>query len=148
MKSLFNQTATILVLVSLGFGSATISANNLAPETIIGARTITTTTAKLLMEKGYPLIDVRSAKDFNQGHIPGAFHLSVKSEQFTTKNLLDIVTKDRAVIFYCNGIHCMGSSIAVKKAVTWGWTNVFYYRGGLNQWKQSQFPIETTHDFN
>lgn len=121
-------------------------ANNLAPEEITGARTINTDTAKFLINKGHSLIDVRGAVDFNNGHIPGASHLPVKNEVFSPDNLRKIVAQDQAVIFYCNGIHCMGSSIATKRAIEWGWTNVFYYRDGFEGWKDAGLDVKVNSD--
>lgn len=115
-------------------------ADNLAPEGIEGARTISTTTAKLLFDKGYPFIDVRGLDDFNKGHIPGAYHLSIRSN-FEEQNLHAIVKKDQPVVIYCNGISCMGSSIAIQKAIEWGWSNIFYYREGIKDWKQQDYPV-------
>jgi len=121
-------------------------ADNLAPEVVVGARTISTATTKLFVEKGFVLIDVRGIADFSNGHIPGAHHLPVKSDDFSIENLRKIVIKDQAVVFYCNGINCMGSSMASIKAVGWGWTNVFYYRDGFERWKDTGFSIQVNNN--
>ena len=118
-----------LLLILLFCFVNTSKADNLAPEKIEGARTISTVTAKLLFDKGYHFIDVRGLDDFKIGHIPGAYHLSIKSD-FDEQNLSAIVKKIQPVVIYCNGILCMGSSIAIKKAIDWGWSNIFYYREG------------------
>ncbi|WP_394808817.1 rhodanese-like domain-containing protein [Nitrosomonas sp.] len=120
----------------------TSKADNLAPEKIEGARTINTVTAKLLFDKGYHFIDVRGLDDFKIGHIPGAYHLSIKSD-FAEQNLSAIVKKTQPVVIYCNGILCMGSSIAIKKAIDWGWLNIFYYREGIRDWKQQGYSVRS-----
>ena len=117
-------------------------ADNLAPEKIEGARTVSTVTAKLLFDKGYHFIDVRGLDDFKMGHIPGAYHLSIKSD-FDERNLSVIVKKSQPVVIYCNGILCMGSSIAIKKAIDWGWSNIFYYREGIGDWKQQGYSVHS-----
>ena len=122
----------------------TSKAENLAPENIEGARTISTATAKLLFDKGYRFIDVRGLDDFKIGHIPGAFHLSIKSG-FDEQNLSTIVKKNQPAVIYCNGILCMGSSIATRKAIDWGWSNIFYYREGIRDWQQQGY---LTHSVN
>ncbi len=116
-----------------------IRAEKFAPEQIIGARTISTGTAKLFLDRGYPFVDVRSKSDFDKGHLPGAYHLSVKSDDFTVENLSKIAAKDSAVIFYCNGIACLGSAMATERAVLWGWRKVFYYREGYKGWKAAKY---------
>ena len=77
----------------------TAKADNLAPEKIEGARTVSTVTAKLLFDKGYHFIDVRGLDDFKMGHIPGAYHLSIKSD-FDERNLSVIVKKSQPVVIY------------------------------------------------
>jgi len=120
----------------------TSKADNLAPENIEGARTISTAPAKLFFDKGYDFIDVRGLDDFNIGHIPGAYHLPIKSD-FDERNLSAIVKKEQPVVIYCNGILCMGSSIAIKKAIGWGWSNIFYYREGIRDWKQQGYSVHS-----
>lgn len=117
----------------------TVIAEDLAPEEIVGAHTISTDTAKLFLDSGYPFVDVRGKSDFDKGHLPGAYHLSVKSTDFTAENLSKIATRDAAIIFYCNGIACMGSAMATEKAVQWGWRNVFYYREGYKGWQKAGY---------
>ena len=119
-----------------------VSAEDTAPLNVLGATTIGTATAKMLHEKGYPFVDVRGMKHFNNGHIPGAKHLPVHSEDFIAENLSAIAEKDQLVVFYCNGITCMGSSIASEKAIEWGWTQVAYYRVGIPHWKELGLAVE------
>lgn len=128
----------LLILVSI---SVAIAADT-APLNVPGATTIGTTAAKLLHDKGYPFVDVRGLKHFKNGHIPGAKHLAVHSEDFTAENLNMIAKKSQLVVFYCNGITCLGSSIASKKAVEWGWTQVAYYRPGIPHWIEQGFAVE------
>jgi len=131
---------SLLFLTLLNISVA--SAEDTAPLNVPGATTISTATAKMLHEKGYPFVDVRGMKHFNNGHIPGAKHLPVNSEDFTAKNLSAIANKDQLIVFYCNGITCMGSSIASEKAVEWGWTQVAYYRAGIPHWKEKGMAVE------
>ncbi|MBK7354339.1 MAG: rhodanese-like domain-containing protein [Nitrosomonas sp.] len=117
-------------------------ADSIAPKHVQGAQTIDTLTAKLLFDQKTPFIDVRKHEDFIAGHIPGAYHLSIKSN-FDEPSLQAIVDKESPVVVYCNGIHCMGSSIAAQKAVEWGWTTIYYYREGIPAWKNNAHPIQT-----
>ncbi|MEI8384605.1 MAG: rhodanese-like domain-containing protein, partial [Nitrosomonadaceae bacterium] len=111
-------------------------------ERVDGAVTINTVMAKSLHDQGLVFIDVRRVEDFNNGHIPGSKNLPVSGEGFTQESLIGLVQKDQGVVFYCNGIHCKGSSIASEKAVSWGWSQVHYYREGWPEWKGAGLPIE------
>ncbi|TYP90216.1 MULTISPECIES: rhodanese-like domain-containing protein [Nitrosomonas] len=77
----------------------------MAPEQVTGTITINTETTKLLFDKGYLFVDVRKLENFNQGHIPAAQHLAVRSALFIASNLAVLANKDQMGVFYCNGIH-------------------------------------------
>jgi rhodanese-related sulfurtransferase len=135
-----NNLFIIMTLFQLTVNIAV--AEDFAPLLVPGATTINTPTAKLLLDKGYIFIDVRKSVDFSNEHIPGARHLSVNSDDFTARNLQAIVNKDQAVVFYCNGISCPGSSKASQKAAEWGWRTIYYYREGIPGWKEAGFAVE------
>ena len=132
----------LLLPLALLFLATSALAADLAPAKVAGASTIGTVTAKMLFDKGFIFVDVRRAEDFNSGHIPGARHLAINSENFTEGSLSAIVRKDQAVVFYCNGLNCKGSSIASEKALAWGWSKVLYYREGWPQWKEAGLAVE------
>lgn len=133
----------IFIFALLCFSINTVNAADEAPIDIKGVETIGTERARVLLEQGLPFIDVRSLKDFNAGHLPGAHHLAIHGEDFTVENLMAIADKEAALVFYCNGITCMGSSLASQKAVEWGWTRVIYYREGFRHWQAEGRSIET-----
>jgi len=116
-------------------------AKSLAPEQVEGAVTVSTKRAKSLMNQGVVFIDVRRVTDYQASHIQWAILLDLKLD-LTEAALLEVVKKHQAVVFYCNGDRCQRSAIASKKAVDWGWTKVFYYRGGFPDWKNTGLPVE------
>lgn len=128
-------------LAILFIGGSVLAADEVT-ERVDGAITIGTLTAKSLHDQGLTFIDVRRVEDFNNGHIPGSKNLPVSGERFTQENLIGLVKKDHGVVFYCNGIHCKGSSIASERAVSWGWSQVHYYREGWPEWKGAGLPVE------
>lgn len=128
-------------LAILFIGGSALAADEVT-ERVDGAITIDTGTAKSLHDQGLTFIDVRRVEDFNNGHISGSKNLPVSGERFTQENLIGLVKKDHGVVFYCNGIHCKGSSIASERAVSWGWSQVHYYREGWPEWKEAGLPVE------
>ena len=94
----------LLIFVLLYFSISSVSAAEEAPTKVKGAETIGTQKAAVLLAEELPFIDVRSMKDFNAGHLPGAHHLAIHSEEFTAENLKAIVDKDAAVVFYCKSL--------------------------------------------
>ena len=113
----------------------------LAPMTIDGATTISVEEAATLFDEGVTFVDVRSASDFEGGRIPGA-HLLDSELEFTQEALAAIVGKDDQVVLYCNGIHCNRSHGACKQAVSWGYSNVYYFREGYPAWDAAGLPVE------
>lgn len=51
--------------------------------------------------------------------------------------------KDLPMIFYCASSQCWLSYNAALRAINLGYTNVLWYRGGLEAWKQARLPIDT-----
>ena len=45
------------------------------------------------------------------------------------------------VVFYCQGIQCWMSYNAALRAIKLGYTNVLWYRGGLEAWQQLGMPV-------
>ncbi len=111
------------------------------PETVDGATTIDVAEATRLFENEVTFIDVRKDKDWEAGRVPEAYHLDVK-KNFTEESLAKVVKKDETVVLYCNGIKCLRSSLAAKKAVAWGYTDVKYFRTGFPAWKGAGNPVE------
>lgn len=112
-----------------------------SPKTIPGATTVLVAQAKALFDKGIPFIDVRKDKDWEAGRVPGAVHLELK-KVLSDEALSKVVKKDQEVVLYCNGPKCMRSSKASAKAVGWGYSKIYYFRGGLPAWKAAGYPVE------
>ncbi len=112
-----------------------------SPEQIPGATTVNVEQAKRLFVQGVKFIDVRSDSDWDAGRIPLAYHLELKKE-FTREALSNLVAQDEPVVLYCNSVKCHRSAKAAKKAVSWGYSRVYYFRLGFPHWKKAMNPIE------
>lgn len=108
-----------------------------------GAKTITTEEAKAMFDKGILFIDVRRQGFRNGGeHIPNAVNISTK-HKLTEQALLNVMQKTDPAVFYCHGSKCPASSKGLKKAVKWGFKNLYYFRDGMKGWKDAGHPINT-----
>lgn len=125
---------SILVLLS---ASNSYAASAL---TVDGATTIDSTTAKEMWDEGVKFIDVRQGR-YDEGHIPGAVWLSIAGS-FNEETLSKVVAKNERFVIYDQTENYHHAAVATKKAVSWGYTNVYYYRFGLAVWIFSGFPIE------
>jgi len=121
------------------FGEAT----DVSPLFVTGANSINVIEAKQLYDRGVVFIDVRDkTTDWGMGHIKGAISLDWVSK-FTEEALRDAINRDEPVVIHCAGPGCFRSSRAVEKAVSWGFTNIYYFRGGFTAWKIAGYPFES-----
>ena len=47
----------------------------------------------------------------------------------------------RLIVTYCQGVKCWGSYNAALRAIRLGYTNVHWYRGGVEAWQQAGLPL-------
>lgn len=115
-----------------------------APESITGVRIITAEQVieMLLANPDIAIIDSRKNTEYLKGHIEGAVNLL--NTEMTQADIAKIVRgKNQPVIFYCNGERCLRSSDAASKAVSWGYTNLYWFRGGWKEWTDKRLPVAT-----
>lgn len=124
------------------FMNTPLWAEALSPLSVDGAKTVTTEQAKALFDEEVLFVDVRKTSDWDVGRVPGAVHLDIKKGKFNEQNLGEEITKGDKVVIYCNGAKCMRSSKGAKAAVSWGFTEVYYYRDGFPAWKLAGYPVE------
>ena len=131
-----------MVGAALMFGLTPALADG-APTEIKGAKTVNADAVIDLIQKvdGLVVLDNRSAADYDAGHIEGAVRLI--DTDLTVESVLakHVKSKDTPVLFYCNGLKCGRAAKATIKAVEWGYTKVFYYAMGLEEWKQRNLPL-------
>jgi rhodanese-related sulfurtransferase len=116
-----------------------------------GATSVDATMAKSLYDLGVTFIFTADAEWWKEGHIPGAVHLSLDrpkdpaKKRFKEATLLEVVGKNEEVVFYGGTIDQISGKAAYASAMalTWGFTRVYYFDGGLPAWSQAGYPIET-----
>ncbi|HWC24449.1 MAG TPA: metalloregulator ArsR/SmtB family transcription factor [Flexivirga sp.] len=85
-----------------------------------------------LREGTVTLVDVRSAKEFGRGHVPGA--ISIPAEELRQR--LDELPRDHQIVAYCDGPYCFASERAVAQLKSLG-VPAFAVDGGLVRWVRS-----------
>lgn len=78
---------------------------------------------------------------------PGSFNDQI-SQQFG-QNLQQATggRKDTPLIFYCLSAQCWMSYNAALRAINLGYTNVLWYRGGIEAWQQAGLPLQPAQQF-
>lgn len=111
-----------------------------SPEQVEGTIKTSVQEAKVLFDKGTVFIDVRNPRLYAKAHVPGALHLDFKNN-FDESKLDAVAKKDQPIVIYCSGVKCSRSYRASAKAVSWGFTKVHYFRGGIVEWKKAGYPV-------
>ena len=115
-----------------------------APETIENVVIVSAEEAidLILNNPDMPIIDSRKKTEFVKGHIEGA--VSILNTEMTEQDLEVVVPhKEAAILFYCNGERCLRSTDAIRKAKSWGYTNLIWFRGGWKEWTEKRLPVVT-----
>ena len=82
------------------------------------------------------VIDVRTAEEYETGHIPGA--VNIPHDQIADR--ISEVDAEHGVALYC----MVGPRARMGEAalLASGYTSVFHIEGGLAAWQQSGLPVE------
>jgi rhodanese-related sulfurtransferase len=116
----------------------------IVPDEIPGVETLT---AEGVIEKANSIdnlviIDARINKDRAIGYIEGSRSLP---DINTNCNTLTKQVADRQtpILFYCNGVKCGRSVVAIKIAKSCGYKNLSWFRGGFEEWKEKGYQFLT-----
>lgn len=115
-----------------------------APENIQNVRIVSAEEAieLILANPDMVVIDSRKKTEFQKGHIEGAINiLNTGLKQNDLERLSSV--KSSELLFYCNGTRCLRSSDSIKKAKSWGYTNLIWFRGGWKEWTEKRLPVVT-----
>ncbi len=92
---------------------------------------------KLLTNPDIMLIDARPAREFEQGHIGNAINIYTPEFEQNIGRIIGI-PREKPIIAYCGGGACELSHELAENLVKMGFTRVFVYVGGWNEWKQKK----------
>jgi len=84
------------------------------------------------------IVDVREDAEWDQGHLPGAMHLSRGVLEYRVEKLLP--DKDAPIVLYCGGGG--RSALAADVLQEMGYTNVCSLAGGFRGWTAAGLPTE------
>ena len=87
-----------------------------------------------------PIIDSRLTTNRSFGYIEGSINLpdTETNCQSLAKVLPD---KKQSALFYCNGPKCGRSAVAINVAKECGYSNLYWFRGGIEEWRQKGYPL-------
>lgn len=113
-----------------------------APEVLQGTTRVSAeeTAVLIVNTSNLLIIDSRKEVEYSKGHIQGA--ISLLDTEMTPEMLSQHATDESTpLLFYCNGERCLRSSRAATKALDWGYSKIYWFRGGWNEWTDKGMPI-------
>lgn len=144
----FGRVATACVLVFLLLSALPARGAPVpdyeAPERIEGvSRVDAETLIELASERpDLVVIDARMRDDRRHGYVEGS--VSLPDIETNCKTLAEQVPSlTTPVLFYCNGVKCFRSADAVKVARSCGYRNIYWFRGGFEEWISKGYPYLT-----
>ncbi len=128
------------------------------PASIPGGQLITTKGLVALVQgkqAPYMLFDVLGGPQTLPGAIPavflaqpGSFNDQISQQFGQMLQQASQGRKDVPLIFYCLSTQCWMSYNAALRAINLGYTNVLWYRGGIEAWQQAGLPVQPAQQFN
>ncbi|MFW6363704.1 MAG: rhodanese-like domain-containing protein [Spirochaeta sp.] len=85
------------------------------------------------------LLEVLSEDEFKRLHIAGAEHLNFKR---VIQEAGERFEKDDTIVVYCANKSCTASPTAARKLDSAGFTNVYDYEEGKQDWVDAGYPVE------
>src|SRR5450755_1156145 len=121
------------------------------PEALPGVTRVGAEEVAELSKQSVTIVDTRTQKEFDSEHVKGAMlasyvEKSLKETDFDASkddfSALKNVPKDKPVVFFCNGPECWKSYKASRAAVAAGYARIYWFRGGMPEWREKHLPVE------
>ncbi|HEX4232908.1 MAG TPA: rhodanese-like domain-containing protein [Caldimonas sp.] len=123
------------------------------PESINGVTRVGAEQVAELAKQGVAIVDTRTQKEYDNEHVHGAVlapyvEKSLKEIDFDAKkddfSALKTFAKDKPAVFMCNGPECWKSYKASRTALAEGYTKIYWFRGGMPEWREKHLPVDGT----
>jgi rhodanese-related sulfurtransferase len=123
------------------------------PEALKGVTRVSAEEVVELAKQGVTIVDTRTQKEYDNEHIRGAvlapyIEKSLKEADFDAAKddftALKTLAKEKPVVFHCNGPECWKSYKASKTAAGSGYAKIYWFRGGIPEWREKHLPVEGT----
>jgi rhodanese-related sulfurtransferase len=82
------------------------------------------------------LINVLPRENFEKAHIPASINIPIESDDFIQQVEKQTENKNQKIIVYCASFDCDASTKAAQKLEEAGYTNVYDFKGGMQEWQE------------
>ena len=123
------------------------------PRALPGATLVDAKAVGEMQKAGAVFVDTRTEAEYKAGRVPGAMlvpyvekshkdpDFNAADDKFDVSKLPP--AKDSVLIFACNGAECWKSFKASHAAVKAGYTKVYWFRGGLPEWRAAGLKVDS-----
>jgi rhodanese-related sulfurtransferase len=99
-------------------------------------------TARLLNEGQTLFIDTRYKDEFELGHLKNAKNLPANATRDQIMSFFENIPKEQQIVTYCSSPDCNSSRRLAGFLTYLGYTKVFIYVEGFEEWRVKDYPIE------
>lgn len=92
----------------------------------------------VINDSNYIIVDVRTPKEYRNGHMKNAMNVSYFGTTFTDS--IKKLDRTKTIYMYCQTQH--RSPLASKKMKRLGFHKIIDLKGGFMKWENNQMPIE------
>ena len=119
------------------------------PDSLAGAQVVGAEQVRDLIANGAVIADTRSAKEFAAERIAQAVlaayvEKSLKERDYDVSlddlSAIAKLDKGKPTVFLCNGPECWKSYKASREAIRMGFKTVYWFRGGMPEWRAQGLP--------
>ncbi|HML96761.1 MAG TPA: rhodanese-like domain-containing protein [Thermodesulfobacteriota bacterium] len=94
----------------------------------------------ILENGGVTIVEALSERSWKDGHLPGAVQLDYPEVRERAGDVLP--DKDAKIVVYCANEVCRNSVKAAEELEALGYTNVYEYAGGKQDWVEAGLALE------
>lgn len=142
MKNYSILFLSLFVFIFIGCTNSQVTETNTTTSETISQTIKTDLTAgefetNLKSNPNAPLIDVRTAEEYSEGHLQNAINIDWNGNSFATQ--ISALDKTKPVYVYC--LSGKRSGAAANKMRADGFTEVYELAGGIKQWQAENRPV-------
>ena len=141
MKILLGVLSLSFVLAAVALPTAGYAATTKKEEKNEGYKEIHTKELKKLMDEKKPMLLFDARKKITVGVLPGAKQMAYDASEKTVANAVGPHPKDYMIVVYCARTECPLSGYLAEHLVSLGYTNVYKYPEGIEEWMKTN-PID------
>ena len=97
---------------------------------------------KIIQDKNVTLVDVRTPKEYAEGHLKGAVNVDFKSRTFP--DYINVIDKNKPVAVYCHTANRSGKAALIMQSL--GFKKIYDLDGGIKAWKAANMPVTTDNN--